>query len=144
MTTLESGRVRLNDVITIKRVLTLTHLVNDQYSIIVNKLRTAEEDALRNSRNKEVLIDRLVPTEHYTRSIYYASDYANPNANNLSAALQSFVAEAPEIIIPADQARALQEKDLARTAEQLVLEVQQLREENLFLKQASGKLKKRI
>lgn len=107
MVTLEAGRVKPDDVTTIKLVLkALSHQVGpNQYSILINKMSKEVETLLLNSEeDREELASCLIPPSFktMTNSIYYVPLYQEwvdktDSWGLLSPEVLSFISNAPEV-----------------------------------------------
>lgn len=150
MVTLESGRVKPDDVTTIKLVLeSIPQLEYNQYSIIINKVSSAITDILRASQEaREILTASLAPPslKFTTESIFYfplninwidqVNQWEKPSHD-----LLSFISRAPEISIsPSTSILPISFKEFEKIVEQLRLEIKILREDNAALRQALARL----
>lgn len=144
MVTLDCGRVKPDDVVTIKLVLdALTFIGPNQYSIIINNLSAEVLTLLHESTHVRHELHELFITSMRvgTRSIFYVPKYQNlvDQSNKwtqLSPELLAFIENAPEIEISPDSVHTINYNGFEKIMEELRLEIQHLREDNTALRRA--------
>lgn len=152
MVTLESGRVKPDDVTTIKLVLdAISHIKSNQYSIIINKLSDGLVSTLNKSEeSREELAACLSPPSigAGTRSIYYVPMkfewIDQDNKWGELPELLSFMEHAPEVFISSDNIRNIQYSQFEEIVAQLREEIRLLREENEVLRQTMANREKEL
>lgn len=146
--TLESGRVKPDDLTTIKLVLDAAEMIgHNQYSILVNKVSPELEAELEDLQTRNELEFMLVPSlfRARTNKIYYFPvnmnlvDQTN-KGNELDAALlQSFIDTAPEIIVPLGSVPNIQFGQYEDIFAQLREEIAKLKADNAELRKLMKK-----
>lgn len=143
--TLESGRVKPDDVTTIKLVLdAITQIGHNQYSILINKISSTVEGLLQLPEAREALAACLVPPSlrASTNLIFYVpmnsnlTDQAN-KWEKLSPNLLSCINNAPNITTTAENIHVIQyPQQFEDILQKLQKEIEELRNDNEALKQA--------